>query len=103
MHVQIRYLKRNILDSVAGGTDPLSGSSTACFDRHATDEVKKSLASIGDYHMFLIDRAFTKQSDQVTSRLLNKNHSPINFYEASSMIPNRNLDLFRDILLGRCS
>ena len=40
-------------------------SSTACFDRHATDEVKESLALIGDYHMFLIDRTFRNQKDQV--------------------------------------
>ena len=44
---------------------PFPDSSTPCFDRHATDEVKQSLELIGDYHMFLIDRAFTKESDKV--------------------------------------
>ena len=42
-----------------------SSASTPCFDLHATNEVKESLASIGDYHIFLIDRAFAKQSDKV--------------------------------------
>ena len=42
-----------------------SSASTPCFDLHATYEVKESLASIGDYHIFLIDRAFAKQSDKV--------------------------------------
>ena len=55
---------------------PISESSTACFDRHATYEVKKSLALIGDYHMFLIDRALTKRKSQVLSIKTITNISP---------------------------
>ena len=49
-------------------TSDSSDTSDACFDRHATDEVKESIAMIGDYHMFLIDRAFKNQKDQVNNR-----------------------------------
>ena len=55
----------NIVTNSATTTN--SDSPTACFVHHATFEVKKSLALIGDYHMFLIDRALTQHRSQVLS------------------------------------
>ena len=36
-----------------------------CFDRHATDEVKLSVEAAGDYHKFILEKAFKQQKDQV--------------------------------------
>ena len=37
-----------------------------CFELHSTEEVKVALEGAGEYHKFIIDKAFREESDQVT-------------------------------------
>ena len=37
-----------------------------CFDIHATDEVNASVEGIGEYHKFILAKAFREQGDEVT-------------------------------------
>ena len=37
-----------------------------CFELHATEEVKVAVEGAGEYHKFIIGKAFREESDQVT-------------------------------------
>ena len=43
-----------------------------CFDLHATDEVKLAVEAAGDYHRFILEKAFRQQKDQVTQQSIDK-------------------------------
>ena len=45
----------------------MTGEAKSCFDLHATHAMRMGMESIGEYHRFLIDRAFTYGEQEVRS------------------------------------